>query len=152
MKVVPGKNGFFACTGLGMDTKNFLSSTVPSKLRYFENSVWYVFHTYLMDTVQMAYCEQGFVDYSQLPEAIQMQIATRKADWTVRQKKPSITIQQNAGRIEDYNTLHLTPSAPGYILDAVWKMIIRKCHPDKGGDTEKFTQYKDAYERIKGKV
>ncbi len=50
---------------------------------------------------------------------------------------------------DPYGVLYLTVGAPRYILEAVWKAIVKKCHPDKGGDTDKFLEYKEAYEEIK---
>ncbi len=60
------------------------------------------------------------------------------------QESPLIVVEP-----DPYETLFLTPDAPAYILEAVWKATVAKYHPDKGGDPERFLEMKKAYERIK---
>ncbi len=50
-----------------------------------------------------------------------------------------------------YEVLHLTQDAPDYVVDAVWKILARKYHPDSiDGNQETFIKYKSAYEKIRG--
>lgn len=48
-----------------------------------------------------------------------------------------------------YKTLHLLPTAPIFVVEAVWKAFTRVKHPDVGGDPEEFLILKKAYETIK---
>lgn len=48
-----------------------------------------------------------------------------------------------------YKTLHLYPTAPMFVVDAVWKAFVRAMHPDVGGDQAEFLAIKSAYEYIK---
>lgn len=48
-----------------------------------------------------------------------------------------------------YSVLCLTPEAPDFILEAVWKAWSFNEHPDRGGDSSKFIVIKEAYECIK---
>jgi hypothetical protein len=49
----------------------------------------------------------------------------------------------------DYSLLHLTDDAPPYIVDAAYKALVAKTHPDVGGSPERFMEIQQAYERVK---
>ena len=43
-----------------------------------------------------------------------------------------------------YRDLHLLPTAPLEVADAVYKVYVKFTHPDKGGDAAVFQRYADA--------
>lgn len=47
-----------------------------------------------------------------------------------------------------FSSLHLLPSAPEYVVKAVWKAMAVELHPDRGGDPEAFMKAKEAYNAI----
>lgn len=49
-------------------------------------------------------------------------------------------------------TLYLAEGAPEYVVDAVWKTLAKRNHPDVGGDAEVFKRLQEAYLRIKNGV
>jgi len=55
------------------------------------------------------------------------------------------------GGPDDYAVLHLLPTAPMAIIEAVWRALARLHHPDVGGDEELFKRLSAAYRRIKEK-
>ena len=60
---------------------------------------------------------------------------------------PDVTIDSSAVSEEIALLKHLDQQG----LDRVWKAIAFCLHPDKGGDTGKFQEAKEAYEKLKGK-
>lgn len=49
---------------------------------------------------------------------------------------------------DPYKVLGLTPDAEDEIIDTVYKKLVKKHHPDQGGDAEKLKEIKNAYENI----
>lgn len=47
-----------------------------------------------------------------------------------------------------YDVLGVVPEAEEEVIDAVYNSLVKKHHPDHGGDEETFKQIKNAYERI----
>jgi len=46
-------------------------------------------------------------------------------------------------------TLYLLPSAPPYVVDAVYRAIAKRMHPDRGGSTEQMQQINAAVELLR---
>ena len=79
-------------------------------------------------------------------------------DWFVHESEvdavkqlhnPTIPLASNPDT--DYSTLHLLPTAPAEVVDAVWRKLAQLHHPDKGGSQADFLVYSAAYQRIRGK-
>ena len=51
--------------------------------------------------------------------------------------------------ISPYRILYLTSDAPDFIVKSVFKTLVKKYHPDVGGNTDKFREVKKAHDRIK---
>lgn len=49
---------------------------------------------------------------------------------------------------DPWAVLHLRPSAPPAIIQAVWRTLAKELHPDRGGDAEEFKRVKAAYEKL----
>lgn len=50
---------------------------------------------------------------------------------------------------EDWATLGCAPKAPMEIVDAAYKILAKRYHPDTGGSHERMVKLNAAYERIK---
>jgi hypothetical protein len=48
-----------------------------------------------------------------------------------------------------YAALHLTPTAPTFIVDVAYKALVARNHPDAGGSHEAFIALQRAYDQIK---
>jgi hypothetical protein len=51
-----------------------------------------------------------------------------------------------------FATLHLLPSAPRPVIDAVYRVLARLAHPDAGGNAEAMLAFNAAYDEMKGRV
>jgi len=49
-----------------------------------------------------------------------------------------------------YQVLGVEPTAEEAVIDATYRSLLKKHHPDQGGDEEQFKQVKNAYEQIQG--
>lgn len=49
-----------------------------------------------------------------------------------------------------YQVLGVEPAAEDAVIDANYRSLIKKHHPDHGGDEQEFKQVKNAYEQIQG--
>jgi hypothetical protein len=52
---------------------------------------------------------------------------------------------------DPHTVLFLTNNAPGFMIDAAWRALALKHHPDHGGDPEAFREAKAAYEELNGR-
>lgn len=50
-----------------------------------------------------------------------------------------------------YEVLGITEEAPDPVVEAAYKALVKETHPDQGGDAEKFSDVKKAYDAIKSK-
>ena len=136
-------NNFYKVTEFCKVTKKYVIHNIPESKRYINNKDWYVHASELPYLLKRAKDTQiHTLDYSNIPEDIKHQI-----DFILFGKKPRV--QSNT--VSPYTVLHLTSDAPGFIIEAVWKAIVRTSHPDVGGDPEYFIKCKEAYEQIKAK-
>lgn len=51
-----------------------------------------------------------------------------------------------------YACLHLTETAPRHIVDAVYRVMAARLHPDAGGSHDEFVKLQEAYEKIKADI
>jgi hypothetical protein len=152
MIVTSSSNDFYRLQNVPSSAAQWLRYEVPSLYRFHQKEedtgYWYVHKDHLLDIIQLVYKETGYVDYSALPEALQMQIAQEKVSWKQSTKEFHITKKVDSIS-ESYAVLHLLPSAPAAIVKGVWRLLAQQHHPDKGGDSEEFKRYSAAYQRIK---
>ena len=135
---------FYRARGVGKALVEFLRFSVNPRFRYYEDGAWYVHTSQVLDLTQLAYTTTGSVDWSALPDDLQQRITVAATGWCrVAAEKP---IPPTLA----YTTLYLTPSAPDFVIQAVWRVLAKKHHPDLGGDPEKFKEFKDAYDKVKG--
>jgi len=156
MKVVETDTGFCDVYGAPDLVIRYLQLSVPQILRYYTDEPvphWRVHKDHVVHAVQLGYAVLGHVDYSGLGTELQMVIAQEKGSWTLRdtKKQATVTRDKSLDKLEAYATLFLTPAAPDFIIEAVWKALARKHHPDHGGDSEAFKTYNAAHKKIKRK-
>jgi hypothetical protein len=145
VKLSEGRGQFLVVENISGAILSYVNRYIPVKYRFFEDEKWYVHKDYMLPLAKLGYEKLGHIDYSELTPSAQMDIASAKANWRRGiDTEPLIVVEP-----DPYETLFLTPDAPDYILEAVWKSMIAKHHPDKGGDPERFLETKKAYERIK---
>ena len=144
MKVSRGDGDFFVIEKAPAEVSSYIKwSITPTMYRFYEDEKWYVHKDHLLDVVQLGYIKAKYLDYSQLDLYWRTKIELAMTGWT---KENTSTISNPS---DPYAILHLTSGAPEYILEAVWKAVLKKNHPDKGGDPEVFMRMKKAYEDIK---
>ena len=51
---------------------------------------------------------------------------------------------------EAFAVLHLLPTAPDYVIDAVFRAFAKRWHPDRGGDSDTMRQIIAAHEQLTG--
>ena len=125
------------------DLKNFLSSSLPQGSRTWnKNSKCWVILPFVLGKV-IAYSRHLFsqIDSSSIP--IRYQRTIQKALQGIIEDEKDIKSNSSP-----YSTLYLTTEAPDFIVKAVYKALVFKYHPDKGGDSEQFQRVKDAYDLI----
>jgi hypothetical protein len=153
MTVFPAAGGFYQLSGLPAVVQKWLRYDIPVDYRYYSDSgtkgpgSWYVHEKYLLGVIELSYKQLGTVDYSCLPDYLQIEIAKEKKHWTVNQNK-SISYSKSSSLKDAYERLYLLPTAPISVVRSVWRGLARLSHPDQGGDEEQFKQYKEAYDLI----
>lgn len=139
---------FFKVCRINSRVKKYLHRSIQSSKRYYEDGFWYVHTSEVVNLTRMGYAEFGHVDYRVLPDSLQMQIAAEKHQW---RKGSTYTPHQNSlGKSEALKIMYLQEGAPAFIIEAVWRALAKKHHPDRGGSNEEFTAYLKAYNVIKG--
>lgn len=120
-------------------------SVKPVTHRYFsdEEFAWVLHRDHLLDAIRVGMVH-GPVDYSALPIDTQMTIAAQKAAWRTQAR----VVEKSVGA-DPYRVMHLLPTAPQVIVDAVFRTLAKLHHPDMGGSEEEFKLLNDAYQRIK---
>lgn len=153
MVVVPAVGDFYKITKLPFSLINWIKYDVPTDFRYYEKEEgasghWCIHEKYLINVIELAYKKLGHVDYSSLPPYIQMEIARQKEKWVVVGEQRMET-KVSVNFLDAYTTLYLLPSAPDSVVDSVWRSLAKSSHPDRGGDSEQFLKYSEAYDKIK---
>lgn len=84
-----------------------------------------------------------YVDYSSLPEMLQIWIVSKIEDggWSA---EPAVPVHQTP-----YQVLHLLPTAPQVVVKAAYKALVSMYHPDHGGDPDAFRAVQEAYEELR---
>ena len=138
--------GHYLVTQICKTTKQYIIYKIPEHKRYLDGSVWYVHSSELPALFKKAKDTKihDTLDYKDLPPVI-----VEAIDFAVHNKKPSKFVISPT--ISNHSVLHLTSDAPTFIVEAVWKAVLKNHHPDHGGDSDAFLKYKEAYEAIKSK-
>lgn len=136
---------FYRVRGLRKYSSKYISS-IKDKHKYLEDGIWHVHVSQCVCLSQYGYNETGHVDYSQLPDWVQMLIAKEKEGW---RRGTTAPIQNSIDNATAYATLYLTSNAPAEVVSAAYKALAKKHHPDKGGDPEAFKRITEAYEKLK---
>jgi hypothetical protein len=144
VKLSEGRGAFLLVENVSGAILTYVNRYIPAKYRFFEKENWYVHEDYMLPLAKLGYEKLGHIDYSGLRPEAQMDIASAKASWRRGVDTAPIVVEP-----DPYETLFLTPDAPSFILEAVWRATVSKHHPDKGGDPERFLEMKTAYEKIK---
>jgi hypothetical protein len=120
-----------------------LSAIKPSGYRSYNkvSKKWSVHYSKLPMVVSWGRRHFAHVDYSALPDHLQIKIAQMKEQ------------QQFSGALREalrtpYDALYLVPGAPLEVVKAVYKVMAIKTHPDHGGSAEAFRAVQEAYEAI----
>lgn len=77
--------------------------------------------------------------------------APEKLGWWVHTKYiANVRKLEDSTQVTDpWSVLYLRKGAPMYIVDAVWKALAKRLHPDAGGDAEAFRMVKEAYDTVR---
>lgn len=132
--------GYFVASNLRQQVSDYIRFSVkPLSHRRYDDGKWVVEIGHLAAIV--AYGEKyGFVDYSALPDELQLNLAINKSRTAIKNE------------YNPFAVMHLLPTAPSAIVDAVYKALAKIHHPDVGGDEETFKSIVEAYDRIKHRV
>ena len=153
LRVTPEGDSFYKLEGLPSPAANWLKYDVPQEYRYYDfvdnQGYWYVHRDYVIGAVEVSYSHQGMVDYSSLPVDLQIEIARAKENWRVYSNNGRSLTPKKDTLETSYSALHLLPSAPMSVVQAVWHALAKEAHPDKGGDPELFKRYSEAYHAIR---
>jgi DnaJ-class molecular chaperone len=89
------------------------------------------------------------VDYRSLPEDLQIRVVKAvKQGWgSTMDKKPPVLSSPTG----PHAVLFVLETAPWEVVNAAYKALALKLHPDKGGSAEDFQQLQKAYEQLKAK-
>lgn len=119
----------------------------PSSYRKFdtESQKWCVHWHWLGWVVPLARKYFNTVDYSELPSLWQMRAAGAciPLDEAVMREVLEKNTESNP-----YEVLCIMPEAPIEIIQAAYKALAKKNHPDTGGSDESFRRIEEAYRKI----
>lgn len=156
MKIEHGPNDFYQIYGPPSKVVFWIKYDVPDTYRFWDGeetygkAAWYLHHKYLLDVIRLAYTCVPHVDYSALSIEEQIRIAQAKQTWKTSPYEGPFLKKETLETA--YAVLHLLPTAPLAIVEAVWRKLAQLHHPDQGGDAELFKKYNEAYRKIKGRV
>jgi hypothetical protein len=111
-----------------------------------ENRTWQVHLSKLPLVVGLARRYFSHVDYSSLPEWVQMLLAASKdAGPSWAGPKPQVSTECV---LEPYTTLYLLPTAPWEVIQAAYKALATLNHPDHGGSELAMKKINCAYAEL----
>ena len=150
MKVVPKDEKYIHVFSSHQSVVEYIKLIIPQNKRLFDSSTgcWVVHNKYTLPIVQLGYTKEGYVDYSSLPESIQIQIASEKKNWTRSSSRAKVFSSGGDVKTSAYATLFLQPDAPQCVVKAAYRALSKEHHPDRGGDEEIFKQITKAYEDL----
>lgn len=117
----------------------------PLSFRRFnsETKRWEVHASKLAVAVVAAKRYFDHVDYSSLPEEIQLRIAA------LNSATSQLRIQGRLDPATPHEVLFVLPSAPWEVVRAAYKALAQIHHPDHGGEAERFVEIHNAYEELR---
>lgn len=110
----------------------------------YQSKVWRFHHTWLPHVAPIARERFTEVDWSSLPPDWQIEIAKTK---TRRRPKKIQAVDKSVER-SPYSILYVTEDAPMEVVQASYKALARKHHPDVSGDQDQMVDLNNAYEEI----
>jgi len=115
----------------------------PLSFRRFDAEAkrWQVHISKLVVAVVAAKRYFDHVDYSSLPEEVQLRIASLNSAVNTPQSKFDPTTP--------HEILFVLPSAPWEVIKAAYKALAQIHHPDHGGEAERFVEIHNAYEELR---
>jgi len=105
-----------------------------------EEQVWLVHWHWLPQVVGWARLHYDHVDYSALP-----------TEWQLRAAGASLRdgpLELATGTQSPYAALYVTEDAPDEVVQAAYRALAKKHHPDVGGDADSFRRIREAFEEI----
>lgn len=135
-----GKAPFYKFRNVSKFVSTYLKTGVDTSYRYFDEGYWFVHQEFLSRVVTIARSKSVVVDYHTLPDDIQILIASKRS--TSNYTKST----QSYG--DAYSALHILPTAPEYVIKAVYRAMAKKHHPDQGGEAEEFRRITEAYKEL----
>jgi hypothetical protein len=138
MKITPHSNPeFFVVSSPRQQMHEYIRFNIrPLSHRRYEDGCWIVHLSHLIAVVALGE-KYGFVDYSALPDELQLNLVMGKSKTVIKSEYSPFAV------------MHLLPTAPSAIVDAVYRALAKIHHPDVGGDEETFKTIVEAYDRIK---
>jgi hypothetical protein len=115
----------------------------PTSYRRYESGHWYVHTKRLPQVVAMGRRYFGHVDYSSLPELMQIQLVKQLEGFN------STTTTLSPSAVGPHAVLFVLEGAPWEVIEAAYKALALKTHPDRGGRTEDFQKVQRAFEELK---
>lgn len=106
---------------------------------------WEVHASKIVTAVVAAKRYFDHVDYSSLPEEIQLRIAALNS--TASRNFDPVTMGRPPAT--PHEVLFVLPSAPWEVVRAAYKALVQIHHPDHGGEAERFVEIHNAYEELR---
>ncbi len=144
MVIGPSDTDFNPVTQLCNTTKKHIRS-ITTDLRYLKDGVWWVHNSKLAVLLALAKATGNHttLDYSQVEGGLKATL-----DSVLKPKKRVLIPLPKSS---PYHTLHLQESAPRELVEAAFKVLAKKLHPDvTKDDGEPFRRMKEAYDLITG--
>lgn len=131
MKIIPDENNLYKIIGISREISDVIQYQIPQKFRVFDDT-WYVHEKWVPFLAKTAKRSRIAVDISACPEYIRSELVSGS---------------------DARDVLFVTANAPPFVVDAVWKALAKRYHPDNTatGDPVLFRKYSDAYSKVKGK-
>lgn len=144
------RDSFYIPMGACQKTREYIRRSVPSTHKYLSDAhnemAVHVKYIVAVTQIEITHSDEN-VDYSALPHWARAELEEYEAN-KQRLAPKSVVL---SGKSSAYSILYLIPDAPGYIVDAAYKALVKVHHPDVGGDEETFKNITTAYAKIKGR-
>ena len=126
-------NGWYVLEKVPKKTIDFIKRHLPVNTKMFVGNRWHVTNSQIVNVINLTLSNDEEVDYRVLPQFLKDQVKHKVDD-------------------NPWSILHVAENAPEFIVDAVWKTLAKRYHPDTStGNADLFMKYKAAYDTIKAK-
>lgn len=137
-----------------------VKARIPSDFRRYEphNRTWFVYVPYIEEARRLCalyYPELQELNREAFDEREERAKARREEDEARRQQAYGSRGYGNPQQAnphaenDPYTRLHVTRDAPKEVVDATYRALARKAHPDAGGSTQAMQALNAAYDEIK---